>query len=512
MTTLVSSQMTNYLGTRHDVVVVGAGNAGLCAAIAAAERGARVVVLEKASRDERGGDTAFTGGLYRFAFNSVDDFVPLLPEYARDTLQQVDVGRYTKQDYLNDLNEVTEGLTDVELSNIFVGDSYETMRWLVDIGIQWVLAMGRQAFKVGDKYRFTGNLILEATGGGQGLSDKLFQIAEAKGITILYETKARRLLADDAGAVIGVEAQLPDGNQRIESSAVVLACGGFQANSEMRARYLGSDWDLAHVRGTRFNTGDGIQMALDIGAQPYGHWSSCHAVAWDLMSPPVGDLRIGDLYQKHSYPLGIVVNRTGSRFVDEGAHFRNYTYAKYGREILKQPGRAAFQIFDSKTIPMLRDEYRVREVTKARADSIEGLADQLLIDRDGLRKTVADFNAAVKEGPFDPSRLDGKSATPPGQPSKSNWAQRIDQPPFEAYAVTCGITFTFGGLRIDTETRVLDGEGRPIKGLYAAGEILGGLFYFNYAGGSGLMAGSVFGRRAGYAAAAIPAAAAASAE
>src|SRR5581483_7943086 len=291
--------------------------------------------------------------------------------------------------------------------------------------------------------------------------------------------------------------------QTVEARAVVLAAGGFEANAEMRCRYLGPNWELAHVRGTRFNTGDAIRMALDIGAQPFGHWSCGHAVQWDLMSPPTGDLRVGDLYQKHSYPIGIIVNKLGKRFVDEGADFRNYTYAKYGREVLKQPERAAFQIFDSKTIPLLRDEYRIKEVTKVRANTIEELADQMTIDVEGLKDTIAQYNAAVQEGEFNPAVLDGKR-TLGIDPPKSNWALRIDQPPYEAYAVTCGITFTFGGLKIDAQCRVQDTEDRSIPGLFAAGELVGGLFYHNYPGGTGLMAGATFGRLAGLAAAQSP--------
>jgi tricarballylate dehydrogenase len=264
----------------------------------------------------------------------------------------------------------------------------------------------------------------------------------------------------------------------------------------MRTRYLGAGWELAKVRGTRFNTGDGIRMALDAGAMPYGHWSGCHAVAWDLNAPPYGNRGIGDLYQKHSYPFGIVVNVDGERFVDEGADFRNYTYARYGREILRQPQRAAFQIFDAKVTHLLRDEYRIPQVTKAQADTIEGLAGALGVDVGGLARTVHAFNAAVQPGEFDPAQLDGK-CTEGIAPPKSNWAMALDTPPYAGYAVTCGITFTFGGLHIDAEARVLDEEERPIVGLYAAGELVGGLFYHNYAGGSGLMAGAVFGRIAG---------------
>ncbi len=229
-------------------------------------------------------------------------------------------------------------------------------------------------------------------------------------------------------------------------------------------------------------------MALEAGAAPYGDWESCHAVAWDLNAPPYGNRRIGDLYQKHSYPLGIIVNANGERFVDEGADFRNYTYAKYGREILKQPHQAAFQLFDAKVEPLLRDEYRIAQVTKASADTVGGLAEKLGINREGLSRTVERFNAAVRPGTFDPTRLDGKR-TEGVAPPKSNWALALDAPPFTGYAVTCGITFTFGGLHINREARVLDTKGRPIAGHFAAGELVGGLFWGNYAVGSGLMAG-----------------------
>jgi tricarballylate dehydrogenase len=296
--------------------------------------------------------------------------------------------------------------------------------------------------------------------------------------------------------VIGVTVQGPDGFADLHSKAVILACGGFEANAEMRTRYLGPGWELAKVRGIPYNTGDGIRMALDIGAQPYGHWSSCHAVAWDLNAPPTGDRTITELYQKHSYPFGLIVNADGKRFVDEGADFRNYTYAKYGREILQQPLGMAVQIFDDKVKHLLRDEYRIDQVTKAETQTIEELADQLGINREGLVQTIKEYNAAVQPGEYNPTILDGKHTlgiTPP----KSNWALPIDTPPYLGFAVTCGITFTFGGLRINTRGQVLDTEGNPIPGLYAAGELVGGLFYYNYPGGSGLASGAVLGKLAG---------------
>ena len=239
-------------------------------------------------------------------------------------------------------------------------------------------------------------------------------------------------------------------------------------------------------------------MALDIGAMSTGHWSGCHAVGWDRNAPPFGDLDVGDNFQKHSYPLGIMVNATGKRFVDEGADFRNYTYAKYGHVVLHQPGQFAWQIFDSKVIDMLRDEYRIHQVTKVTANTIEELAAKLDdVDADAFVREVEAYNAAVRTDiPFNPAVLDGRCTVGLDVP-KSHWANRLDEPPYEAYAITGGITFTFGGLKITTEGHVIDGDGMPISGLYAAGELVGGLFYFNYPGGTGLMSGAVFGRAAG---------------
>jgi tricarballylate dehydrogenase len=255
---------------------------------------------------------------------------------------------------------------------------------------------------------------------------------------------------------------------------------------------------LAKVRGSRFNTGDGIRMALEIGAMPWGNWSGAHAVGWELIAPPFGDPDVGDSFQKHSYPFGIMVNADGRRFLDEGADFRNYTYAKYGHRILAQPGQVAWQVFDQKVAHLLRDEYRIRQVTKVTAPTLEELAAKMEgVDAARLVRTIEEYNAAVDTTtPFDPNVKDGRGTSGLGI-DKSNWANTLDQPPYEAYAVTCGITFTFGGLRIDTDAQVLDDDEAPIPGLFACGELVGGLFYFNYPGGSGLTNGSVFGRIAG---------------
>jgi tricarballylate dehydrogenase len=243
-------------------------------------------------------------------------------------------------------------------------------------------------------------------------------------------------------------------------------------------------------------------MALAAGAQPYGHWSGCHAVSWERDAADFGDLDLTPQYQRHSYPFSVMVNSDGKRFVDEGADFRNYTYAKYGQAVLAQPGQVAWQIFDSKTKHLLRDEYKWRGASKIVAQTLEELADKLdEIDKVQLLETIAEFNASVKQdAPFEPNIKDGRSATSNGV-KRSNWACTIDTGPFEAYAVTCGCTFTFGGVKITTEGQVVDTNGAPISGLFAAGEMVGGIFYHNYPGASGLTSGSVFGRLAGRSAA-----------
>lgn len=488
------------MSDQYDVIILGAGNAALCAAIAALEKGAKVLALEKAPDYFRGGNTYFTGGIIRCAYNGIEDIKKLIPDMSPEEEASVEVGSYSEDEFYDDLMRVTEGLADPDLAQLLVSESHPTLLWLREHGVRFVLSFGRQAFKQGDKYHFWGGLLVEAVGAGKGLSDQQFEVAERMGMEVRYETKGVKLIQDQTGRVIGVSAKGPNGFEDIHAKAVILASGGFESNSEMRTRYLGPGWELAKVRGIPYNTGDGIKMALDIGAQPHGHWSGCHAVAWDLNAPPTGDRNITELYQKHSYPFGLIVNIEGKRFVDEGADFRNYTYAKYGREILRQPMGFAAQIFDAKVTHLLRDEYRIQQVTKAETNTIEDLADQLGIDRDNLVQTIKEYNAACQEGEYNPTILDGKhtaGVTPP----KTNWALPINEPPYLGFAVTCGITFTFGGLRIDPRGQVLDTEGNMMPGLYAAGELVGGLFYHNYPGGSGLTSGAVFGKIAGASAA-----------
>jgi tricarballylate dehydrogenase len=370
------------------------------------------------------------------------------------------------------------------------------MAWLVENGVRFLPMYGRQSYEVDGKQHFYGGVNIEAVGGGAGLVDFLMARCAKLDIEIRYGTGAAKLLQGRDYRIDGLTVRGPQGYGDIACGAVVLACGGFESNPEWRVRYLGPGWDLARVRGTRHNTGEGIQMALDIGAVPYGNWSGCHSVGWDISAPPFGDRRILDNFQKHSYPLGIMVNMDGERFVDEGEDYRNLTYVRFGRAIMGQPQRTAVQIFDQKAVPRLRDEYRIREVTRVVADTIAELAAGLEIDPAKLCATVDAYNAACQPGDYNPAILDGVT-TAGIVPAKSNWALPIDKPPFEAFVTTTGVTFTFGGLKIDAKNAVQDLADRPIPGLFAAGELVGGLFYENYPGGTGLMSGSVFGKLAG---------------
>jgi len=486
---------------QFDVIVVGAGNAALCAALSAEENGSRVLVLECAPKELNGGNSRFTAGAIRFAYRGVEDLQEVMPDLSENEIAITDFGTYTEDQFFDDMFRVTQYRSDPDLCEVLVRNSFETIKWMRKQGVRFVPIYGRQAFKVNGRFKFWGGLTVEANGGGPGLVDSLTDIAIKKGVEIWYEARALDLLFDGQ-KICGVKIRKSGELMEVRAPAVVLASGGFQSSPEKRTRYLGPGWDLAKVRGTAFNTGDGHSMAMDIGASTSGNWSGCHAVGWDRNAPEYGDLAVGDNFQKHSYPFGILVNAEGNRFVDEGADFRNYTYAKYGREILAQTGNFAWQVFDSKVTHLLRDEYRIKQVTKVSANTLEELSTKLEgVNPEGFLKTVSDFNDAVMtEKEFNPNVKDGRGTKGLEVP-KSNWANPLDEGPFEAYAVTCGITFTFGGLRITTDAEVKNTDLSPLPGLFAAGEIVGGIFYHNYPGGTGLINGAVFGKIAGRSAA-----------
>ncbi len=514
----------------HDVVVVGAGNAAFTAALTAREAGASVLVLEKAPFELRGGNTRFTGGLYRIALDDVDAVHDLIPSLTAADDETFVMERYDSDDYYADVVRLSDGWCDPTLIRMTVDQSFETACWLRDHGVQFRLYPTSQ-YRDGKRV-WPDHAMLSTIEGGEGLSNTFFGTAEAAGIEIEYDAAVNGFVLDEDGGVRGVTYTQRGEAKVADASAVVLGCGGFEANPEMRVRYLGQGWDQALVRGTRYNTGEVLAKVLELGAQPVGNWSSAHAVPLDAFAPDTGDLDLRALSSRTSYMFGITVNIHGKRFLDEGSDFKLYTYAKTGIEILKQPGALAYQIFDSAIMDAAVEaspgyavpvEIPISESTTGRAaahasgaernpivaGTIEELARKLNLDPAGLVATVDEFNAAVQDGTFDPSIRDGK-CTDGLQPPKSNWATKLENPPYTAFVVACGITFTYGGIKIDETARVIDLTGNPIPGLYATGEITGGFFYSNYPAGAGLMRGAVFGRIAGEAAAcAVDAAAAA---
>lgn len=356
--------------------------------------------------------------------------------------------------------------------------------------------------------------------GGKGLIKNLTDAVESKGCRTSYETAAKQLLTDEKQRVIGVAVEKAGKMYELKAPSVIMCAGGFEANPELRKKYLGPGWELAHTRGTPYNTGDMLGAAIALGVRTVGDFSAggCHSVAWDAASPKNGGDRVKtNEFTKSGYPLGLMLNTDGKRFVDEGIDLRNYTYAKFGRAILEQPNGIAFQVWDKEGQKWLREEeYRDEIVPKIRADSLEELAGKCkaegLLNPKSFVQTVEEYNAAVSafreehpEVKLNPAVRDGLSTQSSKKKlalAKSNWALPIVEPPFLAVKVTSGITFTFGGLAINPENAaVLRKAGSEIEGLYCAGEMVGGLFYGNYPGGSGLTAGGVFGRRAGRAAA-----------
>ncbi|CAI7981067.1 tricarballylate dehydrogenase [Frankia sp. Hr75.2] len=475
-----------------DVVVVGGGNAGYCTAHAAAERGRRVLLLEKAPRALAGGNSYYTLGATRMVHAGLGDLLDILEPDERHV--RTEVPPYSAAEFLADLDRITEGRDDKELAAAVVEGSRDAVRWLHELGLRFRLMYERQAHENADgTFVFWGGTHVCNVDAGPGLISDHERVASRLGVEMRYGCPVTGLMTN-GGSVVGVRA----GDQEFPAESVVIASGGFEANAQWRQRYLGDGWQHAKVRGTPYNTGDLIGAALDIGADRGGDWSTCHSVPWDASYPENESNRmLTNRLSRYGYPLGIIVNAWGRRFLDEGADFRNYTYAKYGKVILEQPGSVAFQIFDANSRSMLNVyEYEMPGIIPVVANSVEELAAAIDVDVDAFARTVRDFNSSIDTSrPLDPTIKDGRSATV--EPIKSNWASAIETPPYYAYPVTCGISFTFGGLRGDINGRVLDPSGAPIPGLFACGEALGGLFSGNYPTGAGLTAGMVVGRRTG---------------
>ena len=482
-----------------DVVVVGAGNAALAAAVSAKENGAaRVVVLEKAPREMRGGNTHWSGGVLRFAFDDPREIAPLLPGVEKEFDDFYSgIQPYTREDFHGDLMRVTSGQTDPMLSRLLVDSSKDTVFWMHETGqIKMEPAVSLTGVRKGNKIIWACGLVVRAAHEGVGLSRSWLATAERMGIEVRYGAAMTGLLQDDTGRVCGVRVRDDNGMHDLHAASVVLGCGGFEANVQMRTQHIGPLVGAAKVRGTPHNQGDGLRLAMSIGAMPWGQWSGCHATPisadWGNFAPR----ELTDRSNRLSYLYGVMINRKGLRFVDEGEDGAMFTYAKYGRAILAEPGAKVYQIFDSKTVHLLEPRYSTSDPLQA--DTLEALVEQMDIDdKPRALKTLEAFNAAAHDNSqFDPTGKDGL-CTQGLTPDKTNWAMKLDAPPFYAYTATGGITFTFGGLKVDEKARVIGTDWRPIPGLTACGEMVGGLFYDNYPAGTGLVSGATFGRIAG---------------
>lgn len=484
----------------YDVIVVGAGNTALLAALKAHEEGAKVLVLEISPKENRGGNAYFTTGIYRIVHNGIEDVRDLIADLTEEEYNII-IDAYSADDYYRDYSNVTENMVDPEFMELVINGSTDAIRWMVHKqGVKMELTSMFTKY-IDGKLNFVGPVPITAKGGGAGLSDYLFdRVENMDGIDLLYETGARSLLEDEKGKVYGVKSKSrTEGFRDYTAKSVILACGGWEANPEWRARYLGLNWDLAKVRGSQFNMGDGIKMAMNLGARPHGNWSACHAIFIEADAPQPSIREDTDKNSKRMYIFGLIVNVNGERYIDEGYSSTENTYSRYGKTALTQPERIVFQLFDAKGYKNLIEggvfhDYLNAPYTKG--DTLEELADKLGMPVDALVKTVTDYNAAagVPGGNNHWYKFAGakEDVHTEGLPlPKSSCAFPLDEPPYYAYAVECGITFTYGGLKTNKRGQVVDHGDMPIEGLYACGEILGGTFYQNYAGALGQLTGAV---------------------
>lgn len=475
-----------------DVIVIGGGSAAHEAAVAARYYGAqRVIMLEKAPPSQSGGNARFSGTGFRFVFEpqEIQEIVGLTDEeYAR-----LGIRPYTADDFLGDLKRVTRNRIDAELARLLVNESNEAIRWSKEVGLRWELQPGIE--KDGLRY-FSPGIPIHPLNLGNGLTNgqsqviQWWKVAEGYGgVELRCNSKVIGFLGDESG-VTGVRVLGPDSVYEIEAPATIACSGGFQANLEMRAKYLGPNGDLMKVRGSRHNTGEVLRMMLGLGAAPAGNWQGAHASPIDA---DAAEMESGDPANRYGYCWGITVNPLGQRFIDEGEAEISYTYAKTGWAVLRESGGVAYQLGDAKhPMTYMPDEPLF-------ADSIEELARLISVDPALLAATVDEFNAAIDTTiPYDRTVRDGRR-TNGLSPDKSNWAIALDTPPYFAIPVTGGITFTFGGVKVDANAQVVADGGRPIPGLYASGDVVG-LFFHNYASMTGQTRNLVFSRRAAAAA------------
>lgn len=478
------------MAEKFDVVVVGGASAGYAAAVAAMDAGAeKVVVLEKAARNDVGGNCRYSKMGFRVVHKGTDDVLELLSSASREELDgRLSVRPYSGDEFLSDLTQVTKGLIDPELAKVLVDDSRDAIDWMTEHGHQW-LPWPKPIDRDG-KLEFPPGTVLGPVGGGLGLVERWIAIGDEMGIELRTDSRVSGILGDSR-AVTGVIVDGPQGRYEIEAGAVILASGGFQASAERRARYLPPGADLMKVRGSRHNTGEVLDMAVALGAATSGQWGGGHASPIDASAP---DVEVDNNVNRYAYPHGISVDIDGKRFFDESERHRTYTYAKTGWAVSRQKDGIAFQIFDQKAVELFPDAYRA--AVPVEADTIAELAQKVGIDPVALTRTVDEYNAAIDDSvPFDATVEDGRGVVGIS-PAHTNWSRPIEQGPFLAIKVTGGITFSFGGVRINRDAQVLNTSLEPIRGLYANGDIVG-LFYHNYPSTSGMTRNAVFGGRAG---------------
>ena len=478
----------------YDVIVVGCGIAGLSAAVSAQQAGARVALLERAPREERGGNTRYTESFWRMQSHDAvsEDFVDRFAENAGGHLDPAVIGDSVRP--YDEWPRLLRGLdfVDPELVTTLAENAGPTLRWLTRFGVE---------FDFLPNYFITESTTRMApAGGGLALVEALAAHAESvpDRIAIRYETTARGLIQDDDGRVSGIEAGGPRNRRiRLQAGATVLASGGFEGNPEMLSRYLGpqSQFIRPVARGGYYNRGEGIRMALEAGAAPCGDYGSFHAQPVDPRSGQHEPVVL-------NYPYGILVNREGRRFVDEAPATVDASYEAASRQMMAQTEGIAFAIADSRLDDVPNWQKSVRtDQPPVEAETPAALANALGIDGEELARTLGDYNAACRgENGFKPLALDGL-CTDGLALRKSNWARPVDRPPYRAWPIIAANCFTFGGLKISPQAQVLNTDGEVIPGLYAAGETAG-LYYRTYTGSTSVMRGAVFGRIAGLDAAA----------
>lgn len=457
--------MTEEQSSLYDVLVVGGGNAALCAAMTAQEAGARVLVLEASPKCFRGGNSRHTRNL-RYMHESGNDFL---------------TGAYPEEEFWDDLMRVTDGNTDEELARLTIRESNNVGDWMQDHGCRFQPAM-------------RGTLHLSRTnafflGGGRALINSYYVKAEKLGVEILYDTEVDDLeIKDDLfdSALVKSEGR----TRKIEAKAVVLASGGFQANLEWLQESWGDAAKNFIVRGSPYDKGRMLRVLLDNGAKQIGDPRQCHAVAIDARAPKFDG---GIVTRLDCVSFGIVVNKEAQRFYDEGEDFWPKRYAIWGRLVAQQPDQIAYSIIDAKSI----DLFMPSVFPPFQALSLNDLARQLELDPHALEQTIGEFNNAIRPGEFDPEELDN-CQTQGLDPQKSHWARPIDTPPYYGYPLRPGITFTYLSVAVNQNAQVIMQNSRPAANIFAAGEIMSGnILGKGYMAGFGMTIGTVFGRIAG---------------